>query len=181
MTLHKMFTNNMVLQANKPTRVFGEGKGKAKVRFLSNTYQSHADGERWEILLPPMPYGGPYEMQITLDGEIKTLENIMIGEVILCAGQSNMQFAVAEEQTDEPFHYTTSPAIRTYVQERIQPYQGLKSENGRTACAEEALPRHYADCGFGLHGRGMDSAPKGTAKSCSPHPQCPFRCHKACQ
>ena len=96
MTLHKMFTNNMVLQANKPTRVFGERKGKANVRFLSNTYQSHADGERWEILLPPMPYGGPYEMQITLDGEIKTLENIMIGEVILCAGQSNMRFAVAD-------------------------------------------------------------------------------------
>ena len=147
MTLHKIFTNNMVLQANKPTRLFGEGKGKAEVRFLSKTYQSQEKGEGWEILLPPMPYGGPYQMEITLEGKTQILENIMIGEVILCAGQSNMQFAVSEEQTTEPFHYTTPSAIRTFVQERVQPYQGLKSENGWVVCTPETLP-HFSAIGY---------------------------------
>ena len=144
MTLHKMFTSNMVLQANKPIRVFGEGKGKAEVRFLSNTYHSQTIGERWEILLPPMPYGGPYQMEIALDGHAVVLENVMIGEVILFAGQSNMQFAVGEEQTTEPFQYTTPSAIRTFVQERVQPYEGLKSENGWVVCTKETLPQFSA-------------------------------------
>ena len=38
MTLHKMFTDNMVLQANKPVRIFGQGSGVAKVRFCGKTY-----------------------------------------------------------------------------------------------------------------------------------------------
>ena len=147
MTLHKMFTSHMVLQANKPTRIFGEGQGKAEVRFLSGTYQSQTVGHRWEILLPPMPYGGPYQMEITLDGQTQILENVMIGEVILCAGQSNMQFAVGEEQTTEPFQYTTPPAIRTFVQERVQPYDGLKSENGWVVCAADTLP-HFSAIGY---------------------------------
>ena len=147
MTLHKMFTGNMVLQANKPIRVFGEGKGKAEVRFLSKTYQSQAIDDRWEVLLPPMPYGGPYQMEITLEGETQVLENVMIGEVILCAGQSNMQFPVGEEQTTEPFDYPIYPAIRTFVQERVQPYEGLKSENGWTVCTKETLP-HFSAIGY---------------------------------
>ena len=149
MTLHTMFTDNMVLQANKPIRVFGTGKGKARLCFLGKTYQSQAKGEKWEVLLPPMPYGGPYEMQIFLEGEEKRLRNVMIGEVILCAGQSNMQFTVGEEQTTEPFCYITSPAIRTYVQERIGAYEGLKSKNGWVACTEQTLP-HFSAIGYHL-------------------------------
>lgn len=147
MTLHKMFTNNMVLQANKPTRVFGKGQGRAEVRFLSGTYQSQTIGDGWEILLPPMPYGGPYQMEIVLDGKTQILENVTIGEVILCAGQSNMQFSVGEEQSSEPFQYAAYPAIRTFVQERVQPYDGIKSDNGWVVCSEETLP-YFSAIGY---------------------------------
>lgn len=139
MTLHKMFTDNMVLQANKPVRVFGQGRGVAKVRFCGKTYIVCTQGDTWEITLPAMPYGGPYDMEITLNGMTRTLKNVMLGEVILCAGQSNMQFAVKEEIVDSGYVYEIYPAMRIFVQERIENYEGIKSDDGWLVCETETI------------------------------------------
>ncbi|MBO7150838.1 MAG: hypothetical protein J6V82_03715, partial [Clostridia bacterium] len=139
MTLHKMFTDNMVLQANKPVRIFGQGSGVAKVRFCGKTYIVCTQNDAWEIAMPPMPYGGPYDMEVTLNGVTQTLKNVMLGEVILCAGQSNMQFAVKEEIIDPSYVFEAYPAMRTFVQERISPYEGIKSENGWVVCDKKTL------------------------------------------
>ena len=147
MKLHKMFTNHIVLQANKPVRVFGEGCGEACVRFLGGEYTCISNGTSWEVALPAMAYGGPYEMEIVLNGVSHTLTDVMVGEVVLCAGQSNMQFAVGEEQTREPFVYKTYEAVRTFVQERIGEYEGLKSDSGWAVCTEQTLP-HFSAIGY---------------------------------
>ena len=139
MTLHKIFTDNMVLQANKPVRVFGQGSGVAKVRFCGKTYIVCTQNDAWEITMPPMPYGGPYDMEITLNGITRTLKNVMLGEVILCAGQSNMQFAVKEQIVEPDYVYETYPAMRVFVQERIGEHEGIKSDNGWLVCEKETL------------------------------------------
>ncbi|MBR3979348.1 MAG: hypothetical protein IKJ94_06985 [Oscillospiraceae bacterium] len=100
MELAKIFSDNMVLQAGKPIRVFGTGKGAAAVTFCGITKTVNSTGERWELEFPPMPYGGPFRMEADLNGKPAVIENIMVGQVILFAGQSNMAFCLKEEGFD---------------------------------------------------------------------------------
>ena len=68
MKLGEIFRDHMVLQANKPIRVFGEGKGHVEVTFIGRTMSCENDTDaKWELEFPAMPYGGPYEMDIVFD------------------------------------------------------------------------------------------------------------------
>ena len=57
----------MVFAANKPVRIFGEGVGRVRVEFLGNTYSGYGHFGKWEIELPAHPYGGPYEISISME------------------------------------------------------------------------------------------------------------------
>lgn len=81
----------MVLQADKPIKVFGEGTGYASVKFMGGTYNTYSEHGEWCITMPPCGCGGPYSMEVELNGVITQLTDIMIGEVWLAAGQSNME------------------------------------------------------------------------------------------
>ncbi len=91
MNLSVIFTDHMVLQADMPIRIFGEGAGRVEVSFCGNYGTAESDGGNWLVTLPAMPYGGPYEMEVTLNGEKTVLRDIYVGEVWLAAGQSNME------------------------------------------------------------------------------------------
>ena len=91
MNLSFIFTDHMVLQADLPIRIFGEGAGRAEVSFCGNQASVESDSDSWLVTLPAMPYGGPYEMEITLNGEKTTLRDIYVGEVWFAGGQSNME------------------------------------------------------------------------------------------
>lgn len=97
MRLGEIFCENMVLQAGKPIRIFGEGEGEGVISFLGKTYFVKSSGGTWMTELPACPYGGPYEMEVCLNGETTKICGIRIGEVILVAGQSNVQFRLGEE------------------------------------------------------------------------------------
>ncbi|MEP6749059.1 MAG: sialate O-acetylesterase [Bacteroidota bacterium] len=95
-TLPKVFTSNMILQRNKPIKVWGwAGKGE-KITVQFNTQKAVTktgkDGG-WMITLQPMQAGGPYEMKIDGKNNI-VLSNILIGDVYICSGQSNMEFVL---------------------------------------------------------------------------------------
>ena len=83
MILNAIFTNNMVLQANKTIYIFGEGEGKANVTFLGKNYSSVVKNGKWEVAIPAQAYGGPYEMKISLNGEEKFLKNVMAALFIM--------------------------------------------------------------------------------------------------
>jgi sialate O-acetylesterase len=64
---------------------------KVSVKFLGSTYSLTSDSNgNWNVTLPPMKAGGPYKMLIKGQNTIQ-LSNILIGDVWLCAGQSNME------------------------------------------------------------------------------------------
>lgn len=91
--LPAILSDGMVLQRNEPIKVWGwaDGDEKFEITWNGETYPvcAHADG-RWETELPAMPAGGPYVMKV---GEIE-LHDILIGDVFLCSGQSNMELPV---------------------------------------------------------------------------------------
>lgn len=92
MELACIFTDHMVLQANETIRVFGTGDGEVSVSFMGKQYITHSSENKWCVSIPPQEYGGPYDMTVDLDGEVKTISDIMVGEVWLACGQSNMEF-----------------------------------------------------------------------------------------
>ncbi len=99
-TLSGLFTDHMVLQRNKEIPVWGNApKGEEIViQFQGSTFKGKADEQgKWHIILPSYPEGGPYNMQIN---EI-ILNDIMVGDVWLCSGQSNMEWPMSQINDSE--------------------------------------------------------------------------------
>lgn len=89
--LATIFTDHMVLQANKPIKIFGEGEGEGEIEFLGARYKAYATGNSWCVSLPEQKYGGPYELTLVSEGNTIKLSDIYIGEVWFAGGQSNME------------------------------------------------------------------------------------------
>ncbi len=130
MQLSPLFADHMVLQAGKPIRVFGTGSGTVTVSFCGHDAAVTTHETSWLCTLPAMPAGGPYTMHITLDGCGITLRDIWVGRVLLCAGQSNMQFTMAEEITP-PQQYIADDGLRIFTVTR--PEDPALSAPGLTA------------------------------------------------
>ncbi|HMG69059.1 MAG TPA: hypothetical protein VK588_15280, partial [Chitinophagaceae bacterium] len=95
-TLPKIFGDNMVLQRNKPIPVWGwaDANEKITVRFDHQTKSVTADKNgNWTINLDKESAGGPYELVVKGNNTV-TLSNVLVGEVWICSGQSNMEMPV---------------------------------------------------------------------------------------
>jgi sialate O-acetylesterase len=94
--LPKLVSDGMVLQRDIPVRIWGwasEGE-KIAVHFIDSTYHTIANknGE-WELTLAKLKSGGPHEMKIDASNSI-TINDIVVGDVWVCSGQSNMGVAL---------------------------------------------------------------------------------------
>lgn len=93
--LPKIFTDNMVLQQELPIAVWGWAAAGEQVTVKlagKSTVATAGDDGRWRVDLPAMSADGKtYELSVKGEsGEPRTLRNVVLGEVWLCAGQSNM-------------------------------------------------------------------------------------------
>jgi sialate O-acetylesterase len=90
--LPRLVKDSMILQRDAKINIWGwaSPKEKVSVKFNNKSYKTAAgeDG-KWILQLPPMKAGGPYTMNITASNKI-SLKDILIGDVWICAGQSNM-------------------------------------------------------------------------------------------
>ena len=97
-TVSNLFTDQMVLQHGKPVVVWGmtqEGEA-VSVSIAGNSVSTRADAQgRWKTSLPALePNSGPH--QLVLEGTNRiTISDVLVGEVWICSGQSNMAFSVA--------------------------------------------------------------------------------------
>jgi len=92
--LPNLFSDNMVLQRDKAIKVWGwaDPDEKVKVLLSGNAAEAKADANgEWRVELPAMKAGGPHELTVTGKNSLK-LANILVGEVWVCSGQSNMEF-----------------------------------------------------------------------------------------
>ena len=81
----------MVLQRDKPITLWGWANvgEEVAVNFKGNDYTVKADTKgKWQVKIKAAPAGGPYTLKIN---ELN-LDNILLGDVFLCSGQSNMAF-----------------------------------------------------------------------------------------
>ena len=93
-----LFADNMVLQQNSQAAIWGKAEPNTQIT-ISTTWSkakvdvfSDVNGD-WKTQIKTPQAGGPYEISIT-DGKKLTLKNVMIGEVWICMGQSNMDMTM---------------------------------------------------------------------------------------
>ena len=92
--LPSLINDGMVLQQNEEIKIWGWTlpQEEVKVIFKEEEYLTAANTEgEWSLFLPAQKAGGPFEMKIIAAAEEITVSDILIGEVWLCSGQSNME------------------------------------------------------------------------------------------
>ncbi len=97
LSLCSLFTDHMVVQRDAPIRVWGWADAGAEVTADLGDESATAlagDDGRFELELAPLPAGGPHELKITSGDQSRTITDVLVGEVWVCSGQSNMQWAV---------------------------------------------------------------------------------------
>jgi len=120
LTVHNLFQSGMVLQRDKPLRVWGwaEPGEKVTVTFGSQTQSGTAGADRrWQVELPPMNASSKPQ-QLVVQGQSKKIEldNILIGDIWLLGGQSNMEFEIAKvENGDLEIASANFPNIRLFT------------------------------------------------------------------
>lgn len=140
--LSALFTDNMVLQQKAKAPVWGwASPGRTvtvKGSWNTKTYNAKADKSgKWKVFLETPTAGGPYTLSIT-EGKTIKLNNVLIGEVWLCTGQSNMEMpvkgfrgqpilgsndAVLFSKNNNIRLYTVPRASTTTVQDNSKPSQ----------------------------------------------------------
>lgn len=131
--LPHIFSSHMVLQRNKPVTVWGWADKGEKITVRFNGQQQKVKADRsgnWQVVFAAQPAGGPYELQVNGRNEIK-LEDILIGDVFICSGQSNMEWVVkntndAAQEIKEAVH----PMMRLFTAPRATSYFPAKDLAG---------------------------------------------------
>lgn len=94
--LPNIFGDHMVLQQGQKNKIWGLAEAGEAVTVAINGQSQKAvaaaDGT-WSVLIDPVPVGGPYAMTVKGKNEIK-IADVLVGEVWICSGQSNMQWNV---------------------------------------------------------------------------------------
>ena len=113
-----IFGDNMVLQRGKPDTIWGWSKPGDTVRVQigdrSATGTAGAD-RRWEVKIEPPAPGGPYTVTIT-GAQTVEYQNVLVGDVWLCGGQSNMELPLrATANAEEVAKTANDPEIRCLI------------------------------------------------------------------
>jgi sialate O-acetylesterase len=98
--LPTLFTDHMVLQRGRQIHVWGKADAaeKVTVSLAGHAATTIADAHhRWSVLLPSMPAGGPFTLTVQGNKQI-VIKDVMIGEVWIASGQSNMTFALESSE-----------------------------------------------------------------------------------
>lgn len=152
-----IFASHMVLQRNKPIAVFGalaaDCAGMEVVAEIhdfdgSLIAQEHAYSSQnvvngfsqWRVMLPAQPEGGPYTLRIVAGNDAIEFDDVLIGEVWLAGGQSNMELELRNsEHADEALEDCADPLLRFYN----VPKTGVINRNAEnTSSWQESSPEN---------------------------------------
>lgn len=101
--LPQVFSDHMVLQANRPIAIWGRGPpdSSVSVRLDGETQSTDSNAEgNWQIKLRPRkPSSRPRTLVVLCNGETKSFSDVVLGEVWICAGQSNMEWPLKKATT----------------------------------------------------------------------------------
>lgn len=109
------FVDHMVLQRGKPIELWGNADPNSDVmiRLDDQQHDTHANAQgEWRITLDALSAGGPHEIKATSGSASTTITDVLIGDVWLCSGQSNMQFSLGECADAKAVEAVSHPMLR---------------------------------------------------------------------
>jgi sialate O-acetylesterase len=127
-------SHGMVVQQGMPVPVWGKtapAGAEVVVSFLGKTYRAKAgEGGAWRTFLDSQKPGGPYVMEIASAGNSLIIEDIYIGDVWLCSGQSNMEMPMERLKDDFPEEWAQKefPPIRQFKVPQEWDFSGPRKE-----------------------------------------------------
>ena len=146
--LPAVFGSHMVLQRGQTVPVWGwaEAGEKVTVQFRDQSKSATADANgNWSVKLDPLKVGEPGTVKVTGANEI-VLEDVLVGEVWVCSGQSNMKWTVASAlDADLETAAANYPEIRLFNVPQVpasEPQQDVDCE--WTRCTPETIPTFSA-------------------------------------
>jgi sialate O-acetylesterase len=141
--LARIFSDHIVLQRQKPIPVWGwaNANENVSVALAGQTKSVSADASgKWTVEFAPIEAGGPFELKVSAGSGNLTIKDVLVGEVWLCSGQSNMEWTVkqsdnfAAEKKDADY-----PQIRQFYVEHtveIEPQTDLKKGEWKAGSPE---------------------------------------------
>jgi len=144
----------MVLQRDRPIPVWGSADPGETVTVSLNGAQQTVRADRkgaWRVVLPALPAGGPYTLTVAGRSTL-TLSDVLIGDVWICGGQSNMQWQISQTgyvEADTAFirknriRFFSSSVIMDYVPREAVVGGGWKSLTQETLQAFSAVGYHF--------------------------------------
>lgn len=138
---HALFTEGMVLQQGIAVPIWGTADNgeKIAVEFNGQKITTVAAAGKWIVRLKPLKAGGPFTLKINE----QTFTNVLVGEVWICSGQSNMQWSLKQSDNAEPeIANASQPKIRLFTVPRNEintPVQDVK------ASWQECNPQNVPD------------------------------------
>ena len=120
--LHGLFTDHLLLQREALVPVWGwaEDGEEITVAFRDQQVKTTAKDGRWMVRLRPLKAGGPDDLTVTGKNTL-TLKNVLVGEVWIASGQSNMEMALRSAWEPEPdIASSANPLIRLYTVPKLK-------------------------------------------------------------
>lgn len=116
-TLPRLLSDGAILQRDKPLTLWGwadEGE-KVTVNFAGKELSAITKDGRWSVTFPALKAGGPYELKVNGKNQL-TRQNILLGDLWIAAGQSNMELPLARVKYKYPglIESTNQPDIREF-------------------------------------------------------------------
>ncbi|MCG6915487.1 sialate O-acetylesterase [bacterium BMS3Abin03] len=114
--LPKLISDGMILQRNTDVNIWGwaDANENISVSFVGSTYNTIADNKgNWKVVLADLKPGGPYQIQINSI----TINNILVGDVWVCSGQSNMELPMRRVSWNYPseIEHSENKYIRQFL------------------------------------------------------------------
>ena len=111
-----IFRDHMVLQRDVPAAVFGTCDTTVTVTLADKHAEAVPENGRFLVRLPALPASGPYVLKLESAGEKIEIADVMIGEVWICGGQSNMEFRMYQEEgSEKELPEDNDPMLRFYT------------------------------------------------------------------
>ena len=145
-----MFSDNMVLQRGMRDPIWGWAAPSTKVTVTMGNQTASAtagaDG-KWLAKIGPFPFGGPYTLKV-VGSQTVTYSNVLVGDVWICSGQSNMEFGVGNlKNADEEIAAANFPTLRLYGVPKLISAEPVETTGGTWL---ECTPKNLkADGGWG--------------------------------
>jgi sialate O-acetylesterase len=145
----RIFSDNMVLQREVPVKIWGTADAGERVRVSIQGQNKSARADRngnWTVTLDPLKHGGPFDLTIKGKNTI-TFSNILIGDVWLGSGQSNMEWSVQRsDNPEEEIRLANHPNIRIFTVPRRMSSKPLDDLEGGEwmVCTPENIPNFSA-------------------------------------